>query len=257
MINLITRLFPRAQAWRIAAESKLRQLLEGFAVLPENARDFVDGVYAELHPDTTTNLDAWERQFGINFPSQIESNRRLAVASKWSAMGGQSPQYIEDTLRAAGFDVYVHEWWSGANVAPRTVRDPRTYATDPLIGEHQCIADADGPHGCYDGADGPQCTAWLMNEVNYIVNDRLSPIAPPPIPSDSDTWPYFIYIGGETFPNNAEVDAVRRDEFRELLLSLTPAHLWIVTLVDYVESYVAVDSDGYVLVDPSDYILVI
>lgn len=246
MLTLIIRLFPRAEAWRIAIGSWLRKLLDGFASLPAAARIFIDRVYEQLAPGSVDaeNLADWERQFGINFPSASETDRRLAIAAKWAATGGQSPQYIEDTLQAAGFNVYVHEWWVPPNEAPRTARDPRDYANQPLIGQYQCIPDSETQHECTDVPNGPQCTEWLMNEVNYIVNDNLTPIAPPPIPSDPDRWRFFIYIGAETFPNFAEVSMFRRDEFRELLLTICPAQQWIVTLVDYVQPLATLITEG-------------
>lgn len=246
MLTLIIRLFPRAEAWRIAIGSWLRKLLEGFASLPAAARVFIDRVYEQLNPRTVDaeNIPDWERQFGINFPASDEVTRRLALAAKWAATGGQSPQYIEDTLQAAGFNVYVHEWWVPPNEAPRTARDPRAYANQPLIGQYQCIPDGETQHECADVSNGPQCTEWLMNEVNYIVNDNLTPIAPPPIPSDPDRWRFFIYIGAETFPNSAEVPMSRRDEFRELLLTICPAQQWIVTLVDYVQPLATLITEG-------------
>jgi hypothetical protein len=40
-------------------------------------------------------------------------------------------------------------------------------------------------------------------------------------------------VGGETYPNLAQVAANRRDEFEDLLLKLCPAQLWIGVLVGY------------------------
>lgn len=233
--RLVIRLFPRAEAWRVAIVTRLFQLLTGFSWLPSAARVYVDHVYAQLNPSTVDagNLADWERQFGISFPSNDEAARRLALAAKWAAAGGQSPRYLEDALQAAGFDVYLHEWWEPPNEAPRTARDPRDYANDPLIGEYQCIDDAGPQHECTDEPSGPQCTDWLMNEVNYLVNDSMTPVAPPPIPDDPGAWRYFLYVGGEVFPSSATVPLARRTEFRELMLSLFPAQQWIVTLVTY------------------------
>jgi len=53
------------------------------------------------------------------------------------------------------------------------------------------------------------------------------------IPIDSDTWSYFLYFGGETFPETATVDVTRRDEFERLLLKNSPLEQWLGVLVDY------------------------
>jgi hypothetical protein len=53
------------------------------------------------------------------------------------------------------------------------------------------------------------------------------------IPSDPSLWPYFLYIGGESFPAFAYVDAARKDEFETLLLKIVPAQQWIGVLVAF------------------------
>lgn len=257
--RLITRLFPRSEAWRVSLETALRKLVAGFSWLPAAARIFVDRIYLQLSPSgmDARTLPDWERQFGINFPSTDEATRRLAIASKWAAMGGQSPRYIEDVLRGAGFDVYVHECWQLPSAPPRTPHDPRDYAEDPLISTYQCLDDDDDPHECIDTRSGPQCTDWLVNEVNYIVNDSLTPHAPPPIPDDPARFPYFVYIGGETFPETATVPLARRTEFRELILSIVPVRHWIITLVEYDPgaTYLVTDGGDFLVTDDGDYLV--
>ena len=50
---------------------------------------------------------------------------------------------------------------------------------------------------------------------------------------DRDTWPYFLYIGGETFGSLATIQQTRRDEFENLCLKLCPAQQWLGILVTY------------------------
>src|SRR5687768_9476272 len=106
-------LVPRAQAWRLGLGKQLRRLFEGLVPSFEREREFADDVYLDLFPDTTRELEAWESQYGLEpAPSDSEATRRLALAAEWAATGGQSPAYIQGVLQAAGFDVYVHEWWA-------------------------------------------------------------------------------------------------------------------------------------------------
>lgn len=53
------------------------------------------------------------------------------------------------------------------------------------------------------------------------------------IPTDADEQRSFVYVGGDTFPNHAIVDASRREAFEDLLLQIMPGHLYIGVLVDY------------------------
>jgi hypothetical protein len=53
------------------------------------------------------------------------------------------------------------------------------------------------------------------------------------IPNNASTFPYYLYIGGETFPDQASVLASRQNEFEALCLKICPAQLWLGILVIY------------------------
>src|SRR5690606_34737223 len=184
----------------------LRRFFEGLAEEPEEIREYADEVLLDAFPETTRQLDAWEEQFAIQSPASSEQARRNAIAAAWQP-GGQSPRYIQDTLQAAGFDVYVHEWW--ASTSPYVARDPRPYINQPIIGTYHCF-DGPGQPQCFDGPGAPECNDFLANDVGYLVNLDLTKRAPPPVPAESKYWPYSIYIGAETFPNRAEILDRRR-----------------------------------------------
>lgn len=227
-LRMLQHLLPDGWAWRTTLITKaLRQFLDGLSASFESAREFIDLVHADRIPSTTRELALWEAQFGIT-AANTDADRRLALDSAWQAQGGQSPRYLQDTMQAAGFDVYVHEWWIPPNVDPRTARDPRTYTEQPLIGTVQC-----GEPLAQCGEPTALCNRFLANEPGYLVNRNLTNEAPPPVPDDPDTWPYFLYWGGATFPNPAVITSSRRAEFEQLLLQICPAHLWLVTLVTY------------------------
>jgi uncharacterized protein YmfQ (DUF2313 family) len=230
-------LVPRGLAWRLSTVGKrLRQLFEGLAPVFEHDREFADDVYLDLFPLTTRELAEWEAQYGLEpAASDSEATRRAALAAEWAATGGQSPAYIEGVLQAAGFDVYVHEWWF-TTTPTYTARDPRDYTDQPLIGSVQCTPDgeSDQPQCTADNEpDQPQCDAFLQNDPHYFVNLDLTPRAPPPIPDDSDFWPFFLYIGGEVFGDLAVVPIERKASLERLIQKLKPAQNWIVTLITY------------------------
>ena len=56
----------------------------------------------------------------------------------------------------------------------------------------------------------------------------------PVIPVDPATWPYFLYIGGEVFPTQANISNIRREEFETLVLKICPTQLWLGMLITYV-----------------------
>jgi hypothetical protein len=231
-LRIFQHLLPDAAAWRLTITKTLRKFFEGLAQSFAAARTFIDQVHADRLPATTRELAAWERQFGVTARG-TEADRRLQLDGEWKAQGGQSPRYLQDVMQAAGFNVFIHEWWEGPNVAPRTARDPRDYTVAPLFGQTQC-----GQTKAQCGRAGEICDRFLVNETNYLVNHNMLPVAPPSIPSNPDTWPYFLYWGGEVFGQPAVIDAARKEEFKRLLLKICPAHLWLVTIVIYEEGYV-------------------
>lgn len=262
MLNLIRRLLPRSRAFRLALDSAIERFFRGWSWLPETVRAEADLVADDIRPERTRRLEEFEAQFGL-WGSGTEEDRRKANAAAWKATGGQSPRYLQDVLQEAGFDVYVHEWWEPPDVAPRTPRDPRDYVGPVLEGRVQAKADSDPAQVCAraDNTPGqPQANAWLAGDPLYFANLLGNPTKPPPIPDDPSTWPYFVYVGGETFPEHAEVPAARREEFRELLLRLFPEDLWIVTLVNYVgdvpSGFAVTDEDGFAVVDEDNFIVV-
>lgn len=230
--RVFQHLLPRSEAWKTTINKTLRRFFEGLAGgAPDAARTFVDLVYEDLFPATTRELARWEEEYGLE-PNADEASRRLALAAEWRATGGQSPDYIQGVLQTAGFNVFVHDWWSSG--PPYVARDPRTYTVQPLIGTVQCSAFASQPR-CRRQFEPtqPQCNRFLANDTGYLVNKTLVNEAPAPVPDDPEFWPFFMYVGGSVFPNHAIVDAARRAEFERLVLKLRPTQLWIVLLIDY------------------------
>lgn len=243
-------LLPTGQAWRVVIDSTLRKFFMGLSEQPALTKAHIDDVYLDLFPETTRELNEWERQFGLSLtdmstPAAVVAGR-LALAAEWRATGGQSPSYIQGVLRAAGFDVYVYDWWSSG--PPYVARDPRDYTESALVGIYQCTGDGlSSQPQCSSLPSQPQCNDWLANEVYYLVNKDLTRRAPPPVPDDPDTFPYWFYVAGASFPSYAIVDAARRAELERLVLKLRPLHLWVGMLVNYVSG-----DDDYILTEVSD-----
>jgi len=258
-LRIFQHLLPRTQTWSLTFNKALAKFFAGLAA-PfdssdplESPRAFADAVYLDAFPETTRQTSKWLKQFGLE-PS---TNDTQQLEAAWAAQGGQSPRYLQDMLQRAGFPLYVHQWWKpevapfaqvcagdtlaqagepNALAADRSynyfARDPRDYTAQPLEGSVEASNLSDQPQAS-DLPDQPQANAFLVNDVGYLVNSDLSRRAPPPIPNDANAFPYFFYIGGETFPDRVEVTAARRAELERLVLKLRPEHLWVVMLVDY------------------------
>ena len=265
---MFKHLLPNARAWRLTSSKKLREFFEGLSGLENDITLFFDNVWLDIFPQTTRELDAWDNQFGLRDVGLTEQERRDRLDITWSALGGQDPRYIQDTLQANGFDVYVHEWWvPGSEAAPgvkaaATARNPLTYLRDSVDGIIYVVecgellaecGEASAEAGNTAGATGyalvnkidtsiinnPEAGELLMEcgEVEAECNNPLgfSAIAQEyTVPADTTEWPYFLYIGGSTFGDLAQVDPKRKDEFEELCLKICPTQQWLGMLVEYI-----------------------
>lgn len=247
--RVFQHLLPRSQAWNLTIDRTLRRLFVGLTGVFDTARDYVDEVWSDLMPATTgagapsgntTALVEFENQFGLNPENKSELERRQALEAAWAAQGGQDPLYIQGILRTAGFDVYVHEWWSSGPTPPLdgtdpayVARDPRDYTEIPLVGTVQCSEYPSQPQ-CSEFADNqPQCNEFLANDPKYIVNLDLTPRAPPPVPNDPDRWRFFWYVAGPTIDVPGYVAVARKSEFQRLIQKHKPTQQWVVLNVIY------------------------
>ena len=267
-LRVFKHLLPNARAWRITVDKKLRQFFEGLSGVGSDAKTFFDGVWLDIFPETTRELDAWEQQFGLRDTGITEQERRDRLDATWKALGGQDPRYIQDTLQANGFDVYVHEWWEpGTEPAPGvkqcvTPRNPLMWIRREYTGVTLLVECGEAVAACgeafAEAGNSLQPTGYpLVNKIFQTEPDFLTlcgesvaeagePLASCGnflefketlrnyiVPNDPAKWPYFLYIGGETFGTLAQVDPKRRDEFEALCLKICPAQQWLGILVEY------------------------
>jgi hypothetical protein len=72
-----------------------------------------------------------------------------------------------------------------------------------------------------DFAEAGEFTAYFEEPAQHL------------IPTDSTKWPFFLYIGAQTFGDLAPIPTGRRSEFEALALKVKPAHVWLGLLVEY------------------------
>jgi hypothetical protein len=266
--NVYKHILPRARAWTLTVKKTLREFFEGLVNTPESVKMFIDAIWLDIFPQTTREIGLWEDQFGLRDTGLDEQGRRDRLDAAWKSLGGQSPRYIQDTLQANGFDVYVHEWWEPGTEPPvgikqcATPRNPLDYIRRSKFQSGKSMQCGEVEAQC--GDPFAQCgnsetligyplvnkvfqtqRAGLMQcgEVQAQCGDpaaqcgNFSGFVEVPldyvVPDDPTKWPYFLYIGGENFPELATVSNPRKDEFERLCLKICPAHVWIGILVQY------------------------
>lgn len=268
-LSLFKHLLPRARAWRLTTSKQLREFFEGLSGLPEDVRNFFDGVYGDLDPQTTRALEEWEFQFGLPDTGLSEQERRDRLAAAWAATGGQSPGYIQETLQAAGFNVFVHEWWepifgrpaggSVDNDVSPVARNPFTFLWDGsslrqtigvghtsaiVGGDVMFLGNNDAPPG-YPLVNKIIASSVLTLGVGHAqsitggdrallgITTGVFTLKQYVIPADPTKYPFFLYIGGETFPEQASIPLTRKNEFEDLCLKICPTEQWLGILVDF------------------------
>ncbi len=271
MFKIFKHLLPDSPIWNLVIDRAYRKFIKGLSNGFDDTRNYLASIYTDLLPALTRELPEWEKTFGLpnNGTEQI---RRQRLDAAWKALGGQSPRYIQDVLQAAGFDVYVHEWWKpipgrpqggsiNGDVVPQ-VCNPVTYLDDGVnvsVMQDGGSFSQDGNVDSMDDSKGEDKPGYpLVNKIylnnrtefylsdgsinmqeghwqamdGLVDNDQQRKLYD--IPTDPAFWPYFLYIGGENFPDVADVPLDRKEEFEDLCLKICPAQQWLGLLINYV-----------------------
>ena len=111
--KMIDAFLPPGAIWTPQEDEDFDKLLEGMADNAEVVRAFLDQL-ADIRRPSATPLELLsdlEKEFGIVTNTNLtEQQRRDQLASiKFSRGGNGGKDFLEASLRDAGFDVYVHE----------------------------------------------------------------------------------------------------------------------------------------------------
>lgn len=226
-ISTFKHLLPTGRAWSLTISKQLRQFFTGLTGPMADAQDYQDVTYSDVRPQYTTKLDEWEFQFGIFTSAATEQDRRDRLTAAWRALGGQDPRYLQDTVQAAGFPLFIHEWWQPGTVPP-VPHNPNAYIAP---GNGAWVLAMLGKPGVQLGR--PSTQLGKARKLRYLIEDNLP--RPPVWPQNDPTrWPYFVYFGGEVFGEVVSIPAAREAELRTLILKLCPAQLWVGLFVEFV-----------------------
>ena len=253
--KIFQHILPNGRAWNLVQDKCLRAFFQGLDFA--NEKLYFDQIWQDIFPNDTRQLEQWEEQFGLPDTNLTEQERRARLDATWKETGGQSPRYIQDTLQANGFQVFVHEWWEPG--------------TEPAIGSHLCATPRNPFLVLQDDTAPPQYTVLcggLLSECGEVTaecGEALQPTGYPlvnlvaenqlvlsalcgaaiaecgeslaacderslivttrrtySLPVEVEKWAYVLYIGGEVFPDHVTIDPARRDEFEALCLKITP-----------------------------------
>lgn len=265
-LDVFKHLNPRGKGWTITSAKPLRSFFAALSWVPDQIRRLYDEVWLDQFAATTHNLSAHEFQWGLPGSAGLtEAQRRTRLAARQREIGGQGPDYLQATLQAAGFDVWVFPWFEDpAEVPPvsPTVRDPRDYIADAEV-EIQYLGELGEP-GAECGEEAILCGA-TEGGIGYLLVNKITWAEPRylvdcgeafmecgeaeaalgnfdkfiwsrriyHVDDDPATWRGYVYVGGEVFGAQAFVPYGRKDEFEDLVLRLFPRGKWIGLMVTY------------------------
>lgn len=94
-------LLPRSRMWQLNSESNLKKFAKGSAVLSEDLRTDGEKSYLDLFPEFTRKIEEWEKEFSVQFTSQLtEEQRRNILTALWKMRyGASTTDFIQEMLR--------------------------------------------------------------------------------------------------------------------------------------------------------------
>ena len=217
ILQLTRQLYPRGRAFKMAVDSYLESFHKGIAESEKRFYNDSISILDTIIPDNDnfTEEDArdWEIRLGliVNDSLDLES-RKLAIKQKLNypgtTSGRQSAAFLQKVLNDAGFDVYVHE--------NNPTQDP-DFWTDWEFDEIE--------FGEYEMHGKIQEGKIIANHINEA-QDSLFAVG--------SNLKFTFFIGGENIGDIADVDILRKDEFRQLILKVKPAHTVGLLYINYV-----------------------
>ncbi len=236
----LVALLPSGQAWATSVERRLTQFLRGLTDDLTGSIDRADLVYLDTLPGSTRQLAELEAQYGLEaVDGMTAADRQRRIGGAMAGGGDHGPDSVAGELVSAGFAVTAHPWWTETAWGEPRALDPRDYFTavyggraidGHLLGavvlESKKYGEPGAGHSAM-AADNPEAVAGHYGgyDISTIVSSYEGP---------AELHPFYVYLGGATFPDLIDIPAARRLEFESDVRAVVPQHLMIVLRVRYI-----------------------
>lgn len=257
--QLLDSLLPGGSIWTPKDGAGFDQLIDGLADDLEILRKFLADLAVLRNPILTPILSDLEKEYGIvpdwGLSESVRRGRLLAVMTAVSGDG--TAVFMQNQLRAAGFDVYVH-----INDPPA---DPGTFlfnAPATICGNEKAVCGYEG--AVCGGLRGDLLVNGDVYEHVYFTGticgglyavcgngeaicrdeaDFAQQLIEYEIPTDPGYWPLLFFVGGPATRDGAgiiteiataQVLLSRRDELRRLIVKYKPMFSWGGLIVQYI-----------------------
>jgi hypothetical protein len=205
----------------------LYRLHRALAITEFQLRNDTFQIFNDLLPDnpnfTQDDATDWYRRLGLyNSGNVAFSDMKLAIAQKQSfaitPLNKQNYLFIEQQLRAAGFDVHIYENRFSDGMGGFISKSPEQVLGTPPNGSE--YNDSEYGHVQYGGAYSNKIVNYIeepQDAVFIVANYRTT-----------------FFVAGATITTFANIPASRKQEFRQLLLTLKQAQAVGYLFVHYV-----------------------
>lgn len=250
---------PPGSIWTPSDGGDLDNLLDGVGQTDSDTQDFLTALASLRSPELTIELAALEQEYGIAPDDTVADSVRRArlLAVKTASPGNGTAETMQKNLRAAGFNVYVHE-----NTPPI---DPALFldlSPAAIFGNQQAVfgnASAvfggklgelvvNGPtyeHLNFSGAVFGGLKAFFGNENAVFASGSAfaQDLIGYSLPADPGYWPLVFFVGGLAVRNGAgelteiaeaDISLSRKTELISSIVRYKPVHAWAGTIIKYV-----------------------
>ena len=230
LFKTIIKLFPRSKAFRAFVDTSFRKLVKAITAVPDDERKQLDLIYADIFPDTTREVERWEKQFGIIFTAGYSlAIRRSLLDSFWKIKrGGQSDTYLQGLLQKIDSKILVVE-----NIP---VGNPRVSNT--------AYTAIDGNSTMYDGGKNAIDGRYIGDSDFVPTVLRNGTEQPYAIPLDERYWEMCFYVCGGVYRNaykqivyvqKVNVPTKWKNFIEYIVLKTKPVHTTAVMFIEYTE----------------------
>lgn len=247
-IKQLTRLlYPTGRAFNMPDGSNFEKLHSALSESESDAFDNASSFLSSILPDnpdfTVEDAEDWERRLGmISNPLVSLQDRKDAIIRKMNHPGDiparQSWDFLEQSLRLAGFNVWVHE-----NIPEQSIFS----LLQPLSGTAQ---QGTNQQGTFQQGTVITANPSLFTQIqqgmfqqgqvqqggfvytNKVVNNIKE--IPDAFFNIGSNYRSTFWIGGQNLGEFADVDVNRKDEFRQLILRIKPVQSVGFLLINYI-----------------------
>lgn len=209
----------------------------------------LNGLIADNDDFDETDATNWERVLGLFISGLTLEERKTAILRKQNYPNGiferAFRQYIEDQLQAAGFDVYIHENRFEDGAGGWEVVDP-----DDLAGQDYQMGLGQFGEAEFGGSTSGFDYSIVANNIDEDIDSTFFDISVNEVQfgtgefgvgqfqtgkslTREEMLRYSFFIGGSGWPSVANVDLTRKNEFRQLILTLKQLHNVVFLLINY------------------------